>query len=90
MATTLAQLLADAQKRKFTQLVSFIQDIDDKLTLKQIDAVIGNFAGKAYFYLSLLADREIKGAEGATVTRISDVLYLVEAEKADIRITYEE
>lgn len=40
MATTLAQLLADAQKRKFTQLVSFIQDIDDKLTLKQIDAVI--------------------------------------------------
>lgn len=57
---------------------------------KQIDAVIGNFAGKAYFYLSLLADREIKGAEGATVTRISDVLYLVEAEKADIRITYEE
>lgn len=57
---------------------------------KQIDAVIGNFAGKAYFYLSLPADREIKGAEGATVTRISDVLYLVEAEKANIRITYEE
>ena len=43
-----------------------------------------------YFYLSLPADQEIKGAEGATVTRISDVLYLVEAEKADIRITYEE
>ena len=57
---------------------------------KKIDSVIGNFTGKAYFYLSLPADREIKGAEGASVTRISDVLYLVEAEKADIRITYEE
>lgn len=56
----------------------------------QIEAVIGNFTGKAYFYLSLPAGREIGSAEGASYTKISDGLYMVEAEKEQIRITYQE
>ncbi|MFR5915634.1 MAG: hypothetical protein ACLUGJ_11595 [Blautia wexlerae] len=46
--------------------------------------------GKSVLYLVSAGGPGNKRAEGATVTRISDVLYLVEAEKADIRITYEE
>lgn len=56
----------------------------------QIDAAIGNFTGKAYFYLSLPAGREINTAEGAVYTQISDGLYMVEADQEHIRITYQE
>lgn len=56
----------------------------------QIEAVIGNFTGKAYFYLSLAADCEINKVEGASITKISNTLYMVEADKEHIRITYEE
>lgn len=56
----------------------------------QIEAVIGNFTGKAYFYLSLPPGQEINKAEGASYTGISAGLYMVEAEKEHIKITYQE
>ena len=55
----------------------------------QIEAVIGNFTGKAYFYLSLPPGQEINKAEGASYTGISAGLYMVEAEKEHIKITYQ-
>ena len=55
-----------------------------------IDAVIGNFTGRAFFYLSLPAGREIVSVKGAETTKINDTLYLVDAKKEHVKITYQE
>lgn len=54
----------------------------------RIDVEIGNFTGKAYFYLSL--PKKIKSVENAEVTEIYEDFYMVEAVGEHVSIVYEE
>lgn len=53
-----------------------------------IDIKIGNFTGKAFFYLAL--PREIKSVENAEITEIFEDFYMIEASKEHVSIIYEE
>lgn len=53
-----------------------------------IDIEIGNFTGKAFFYLAL--PKEIKSVENAEVTEIYEDFYMIEASEEHVSIIYEE
>lgn len=53
-----------------------------------IEADIGNFTGRAYFYLSL--PKEVKEVKNARLTELYEDFYMVEATKEHVSIVYEE